>query len=1109
MASEPAPQRTARLRELFAAALDLQNATERQLLVSQVCAESPELGGRLRELLEAHDQRLDNPLDDVVQQLHFDETLCSTDKSEPVFDIDSHPVVGKYKLLELIGEGGMGAVYMAQQSEPFRRRVAFKVIRPGMDSKEVIARFEAERQALAKMDHPNIARVLDAGTTDAGRPYFVMELVCGVPITTYCQRQNVGLSERLRLFITVCQAVQHAHVKGIIHRDLKPSNVLIAVYDGLPTVKIIDFGVAKALHEDLTENTLFTQFASLVGTPAYMSPEQAELGRQDVDTRSDVYSLGMLLYELVTGVPPIARETLRKADFDEVRRIIREDSPPRPSTRLTTLHGKQDATVNSAVQDHRQLTRRLRSELDWIVMTALQKDRDERYQSARELADDLMRFLNDEPVHACPKSKRYRLGKFIRRHKGSLASATLVLALLLTGLGVASQLAYRAKRAEQLAVAAQAETAASARKQQQLLYDFDMLLAAEAWREDDSRQLAERLNRHIPPPGEPDRRGFEWHFLHRQQSIPFTLLLRVEGALYDLALAPDGQRFAVVGKDAVLRIGDLAGTTPIVSVPTPQRETNGVIFTPDGQRLAVAGDDGTLRLIDAASLAQLWQVQAHPELAFHVDCAQGGRQFVTCGRDTCVRLWDSDSGASQGTLNLHDNHLEYLAVSATGLVAAGDRNARITVWDADAGTPVFDFHSPRGTVSSALAWSSTGHLAHGTIEGDLYILDSATHSLLAHRRLPDGVQSLAFAPDGSWLAAGDRNGNLRIIPFEAGLWDLDTSRTWPAHRGRVFACAVTSDGRRLLSAGEDGCVRAWELWASSAHKLVGCESETDSLAVLDDQMLVVGVVGGIELRDRLGNKLRDLTRQPGTWEVSVARSVRQVCGVTAGEIVLWSVDDGRELFRQPVETGSHYRHALPTPDGRTVCALSRDGEGDFYLDLFDVESGDSRERHRVRSAACCDISPDGRWFVHDSDNEIHVVDVATGQVSRRWMAHRSSLRSLSFSGDGERLASTSADRMLKVWTFASGELDVEVLAHQSETHEVALTHDGARIATGGGDRMLRIWDGRSLQLLWEYPPIVGSVRELQFYSRDGHLAALVGQRGLLILDGSPVKNSNR
>ncbi len=354
--------------------------------------------------------------------------------------------IGPYKLLEQIGDGGMGVVYMAAQKEPVRRTVALKVIKAGMDTHQVVARFEAERQAMAMMNHPNIAKVLDAGATDAGRPYFVMELVKGAPITEFCDSHKLDTKHRLQLFITVCQAVQHAHQKGLIHRDIKPSNVMVEMHDVTPVPKVIDFGVAKAIGQQLTEKTLQSGFYQMVGTPLYMSPEQAGQSSIDIDTRSDIYSLGVLLYEILTGQTPFESETLRNAGYDEMRRMIREVDPPRPSLRVSTLDAKALSTISDNRNvDARKLSHQLRGELDWIVMMALEKDRNRRYATANEFADDVQRFLNDEAVRACPPSTLYRFRKLASRNRASLSAATLVAAALIIGTAVATWQAMRAR----------------------------------------------------------------------------------------------------------------------------------------------------------------------------------------------------------------------------------------------------------------------------------------------------------------------------------------------------------------------------------------------------------------------------------------------------------------------------------------------------------------------------------------------------------------------------------------------------------------------------------------------------------------------------------------
>jgi serine/threonine protein kinase len=443
---------------IFLEASEIASAGQRAAYLDQACAGDPQLRAAVEALLAAHfgsHEILDAP----------------SERTEP-----PGTIIGPYRIVEQIGEGGMGVVYLAEQSQPVQRRVALKIVKPGMDSGQVIARFEAEKQALAMMDHPNIARVLDAGATEQGRPYFVMELVDGDPITRYCDEHHLSLRQRLELFVPVCQAIQHAHQKGIIHRDIKPSNVLITVQDGKPVPKVIDFGVAKAIEVKLTEQTLFTHHGMLIGTLEYMSSEQAEPGPQGVDTRSDIYSLGVLLYELLTGSTPLDRQRVRQAAYGEILRLIKEEDPPKPSTRLSQS-GESLASISALRQtEPARLTKLLRGELDWIVMKSLEKEPARRYDAASALAADIQRFLNDEPVEASPPSRAYRLRKFVRRNRLVIGTAAIVAASLLTGTILASWQAARATAAATRAAAAEGlattrlnEANGARRKQAELL----------------------------------------------------------------------------------------------------------------------------------------------------------------------------------------------------------------------------------------------------------------------------------------------------------------------------------------------------------------------------------------------------------------------------------------------------------------------------------------------------------------------------------------------------------------------------------------------------------------------------------------------------------------
>src|SRR5437867_3248323 len=460
--SEPETTNRRSEREIFVEAIDKATPAERAAYLDGACGKDPLLRQRVEDLLAKH-----------FQQDSFMKGPAVQGSQTVALPLSEGPgtIIDRYKLLEKVGEGGFGAVYVAEQKEPVKRRVALKIIKLGMDTRQVIARFEAERQALALMDHPNIAKVFDAGATETGRPYFVMELVRGVPITRYCDENNLPTVERLGLFMAVCQAIQHAHQKGIIHRDIKPSNILVTLHDGMPVPKVIDFGIAKATHGDLTDKTIYTQFQQFIGTPAYISPEQAEMSGLDMDTRSDIYSLGVLLYELLVGRTPFDGKELLISGLDEMRRVIREQEPLRPSTRLSALTPEElTAAAKRRSADPPKLVHALRGDLDWIVMKCLEKDRARRYETASGVSADLKRFLDNEPVVARPPSTVYQFRKFVRRHKGAVAAASAVALALILGLGFATfallrerqarlkqMVAEKAKRAETVRADAVAE----------------------------------------------------------------------------------------------------------------------------------------------------------------------------------------------------------------------------------------------------------------------------------------------------------------------------------------------------------------------------------------------------------------------------------------------------------------------------------------------------------------------------------------------------------------------------------------------------------------------------------------------------------------------------
>jgi eukaryotic-like serine/threonine-protein kinase len=575
-----------RLEALFEAALELAVPAERAAFLERECAGDAALRARLERLLAAHTRSQDF-FTDCRPALNPVEPGEAGDPLLPVEE-ELGRRIGPYKLLQKIGEGGCGVVYLAEQEKPVCRRVALKVVKLGMDTKSVIARFEAERQALALMDHPNIARVLDAGATETGRPYFVMELVPGVRITEYCDERQLDTRQRLDLFIQVCHAIQHAHQKGIIHRDIKPSNILVTLHDGVPVPKVIDFGIAKAIEDKLTDKTLFTVYGHFIGTPAYMSPEQAEYSGLDIDTRSDIYSLGVLLYELLTGKPPFDQNELLASGLDEMRKTLREREPHRPSTKLDTMQTAElTVTAQRRAVAVPRLQLLLRGDLDWIVMKCLEKDRQRRYETANGLAMDVRRFLNHEPVLARSPGRWYRFQKLVRRNRGVFAAAGAVALALILGLGTATwlflqehELRRRAVAAEQAAEHARVNEA-NLRRQAETRVKITQaaFLISQGKLEEADQVVAKTFFQQPTLEGAAVLRTLgEWHAVNGQWAVAadrFLQVLRLDrlndpetisrdyfhaGTL--LAAAGDTNQFALLQREL---IGDFASATNLVA----------------------------------------------------------------------------------------------------------------------------------------------------------------------------------------------------------------------------------------------------------------------------------------------------------------------------------------------------------------------------------------------------------------------------------------------------------------------------------------------------------------------------------------------------------------
>ncbi|HEY3857603.1 MAG TPA: protein kinase [Verrucomicrobiae bacterium] len=963
---------------LFRAAAELP-ASKRGAFLDAACDGDASLRSRLEARLATHDNPDSSPSPEAkpIKTLKID--------FEDAPDEAIGQTLGRYKLLEKVGEGGCGVVYVAEQSVPVRRRVALKVIKLGMDTKAVVARFEAERQALAMMDHPNIAKVLDAGTTDVGRPFFVMELVRGIRITDYCDQNNLATKERLDLFIKVCQAIQHAHQKGIIHRDIKPSNILVTLHDGVPVPKVIDFGIAKATEGRLTDSTVYTQLHQFIGTPAYMSPEQAEMSGLDIDTRSDIYSLGVLLYELLVGSTPFDATELAASGIDAMRKTIREKEPVRPSTKLGTLRGEElTATAKHRSIETSKLANLLRGDLDWIVMKCLEKDRTRRYETANGVAMDLKRYLDNETVVARPPSSAYRFQKLVRRNKLAFAAFASVATALLLGIIATTVQSVRATRAKEEALSARHEAEANEQKAKeaqaneaklrehaqaqelaarQRAYASDMNVAAQALAGNNLGQTLDLLNRQRPQPGQRDLRGWEWRYLWQQThgDALFTLC-KESGEINSLSTSSDGVCLAVsLYHKGGISIWDLRTRKELTRLQENEISVRAA-FSPVEPVLAFTG------LADSVSgnwksTLHLWSLTTQKMIAEVPLEAK------------CVALSFSRDGKTLVT------------------TTPSERNGETTLWRIPDCAKLASYSRKNGTQDVGTGFSVTSDLKMAAYEsegGQMHVIDLQNgKELWAAAAAKAYVTALAFSPDEKILASG-----AGFAESDIRLWDVGTGKEigrLQGHGSWISSLVFWPDGKKLASSSADQTIRIWDVESRKCLDVLhGNRQEVWRLALLpDDKTLVSGAKDGtVCLWDtasglHLTQPRIALADKATCWLfTSDSRSV--LVANKENRVSRWSGADFQQ-HETLIETGVDISNPAFSPDGRLFAALTTNG-----LRVWDVLHG---EMSAVRKELTGKIAPisfldDGRKLITFSfaDNVLHEVAVATGMEIQSWPA---------------------------------------------------------------------------------------------------------------------------
>jgi serine/threonine protein kinase/WD40 repeat protein len=1103
-------------RDLFIAALNQEDSAGREAYLQEACGPDTALRKRVEALLQAHDNAgtfLESPADCPTAAIA---SSCGTSEGPG-------SVIGPYKIQQQIGEGGMGTVYMAEQTQPVRRTVALKLIKAGMDSRQVLSRFGAERQALALMDHPNIARVLDAGSTATGRPYFVMELVKGIPITRFCDERRLTTRERLEIAIPVCQAVQHAHQKGIIHRDLKPSNVLIALYDGKPVPKIIDFGVAKATGPQLTDQTLYTEFGAVVGTLEYMSPEQAELSQLDIDTRSDIYSLGVLLYELMTGSTPMDRKRLKRGALLEMLRVIREDESPRPSLRLSTSTELPSIAACRSIGPHK-LGGLLRGEIDWIVMKALEKNRDRRYETANALAMDLRRYLDDEPVRACPPSAGYRFRKFTRRHRGLLTTAGLIALALILGTAASTWQAIRATKAEGRAnlnyqtaeeqgrkASAQLRLTQQARKQGlHRLYEsrlsqakagslsrragqrfdsLDAVAAATALARELKLLAGEDLrlrNVAIACLGLTDLRlaklwdgrpagstysDFDGNFEHYARgSTEGSISIRRVSDDVEIARLPSigGPSFPLLSRDGRfielytserVQVWSLVGPEPVLVFDPSPERVVGMNFSPDSRKCVVQGANGVVTVVNLVSRQPLRRL-SQPIPGQGIVISPSEHQFAV-SRDNAAEVRDFMSGRLDVSLP-HPAKVYELAWHPNGTtLAVACGGTRVFLWDTTTGKQLFVLEGfKNGGIQ--VAFSHNGNLLATTSwEGKLRLWDSRT-GLQLFSTMEAGQEPPRFRADDRYLSASSRDGKLGYWELAEGKEYRTLVHTSASTTDPYFNPSVSGDGR-LLAVGVHGGVGIWEL--SSGRELQFLDLPGINFTAFEPS-------GALLTNCTTGLFRWQVTEEPAAPGHLVIGPPRRL-SIPGSIYDIACSRDGR-VIASAQSSGGMVLHAArpdqpvkltPHEDVRYV-SVSPDGKlavtGSHTFADAKIWDSDSGALVKVLPGAHwrATFSPDGKWLTSIGEGVL-TWKVDSWQEGRRIGGGEGA----AFSPDTSILAVESGEGSIRLVDPATGNEYARLEdPNQDRARYIAFSPDGTQlIATNDDSRSIHAWDLRRIR----------------------------------------------